>query len=158
MSTKSTIAYSQGPDFDFHFYHEVFDDANVYLELRGPDLEYEAHAGRVMIRIPVEIWEVIRHCAPADLQFADWTDEQVDAYVEQEVDGRMREYRDHLEKTGQEQTILRIAGTLALGFANEPREQQLETGREFYRQLRDEQTERKRRIERLLAGQRGSTG
>jgi hypothetical protein len=158
MSTKCTIAYSHGPDFQFHFYNEVFDDHGVYLELEGPGLQYQAYPDRVMVRIPVEIWEAIRHRAPADLQFADWTDEQLDAYVEQEVNGRIQEYRDHVEKTGQEQTILRIAGSLVYGFTDEPREQQIESGREFYRQLRDEQTERKRRIERLLAGQRGSTG
>jgi hypothetical protein len=156
MSTKSTIAYSHGPDFDFHFYHEVLDDAGVYLELTGERLEYEAGPGRVMVRIPVEIWEVIRHRAPADLQYADWTDQQVDAYVEQAVEERLQKYCEHLEKTGQEQSILRIAGSLVFGFADEPREQQIEKGGRYYRQLRDEQTERKRRIERLLAERRWS--
>jgi hypothetical protein len=154
MSTKCTIAYSHGPDFDFHFYHEVFDDHGVYLELTGESLQYEAGPGRVMVRIPVEIWEVIRHRAPADLQYAEWTDQQVDAYVEQAVDQQIRDYQEHLEKTGQEKSNFRIAGSLAFGFADEPREQQIEEGRQYYRQLRDEQTERKRRIERLLAEQR----
>lgn len=153
MSTKSSIAYSHGPEFDFHFYHEVLDDDAVYLELAGPNLQYEAQPGRVRLRIPVEIWEVICSRAPANLQFADWTDQQVDAYVEQEVDRRIEEYREHTAKAGQQPTILRIAGSLAYGFADEPREQQWERGRQFFRQLRDEQTERKRRIERLLAGQ-----
>jgi hypothetical protein len=64
MCTKSTIAYSHGPDFDFHFFHEVLDDDGVYLELAGADVQYEAGPGRVLVRIPVEIWEVIRQLAP----------------------------------------------------------------------------------------------
>ena len=153
MSTKSTIAHSQGPDFDFHFYHEVFDDDGVYLELRGPNLEYAAHPDRVQVRIPVEIWEVIRHHAPPDLRFADWTDSQVDAYVEDEVETRIREYRQHTQKAGPQPGLLRVVGSLVYGIADDPRDQQIEAGRAYFRQLRDAQTERKRRIERLMGKQ-----
>ena len=37
MSTKCTIKYSNGKPFDFHFYNEVGDDENVYLQLNGTD-------------------------------------------------------------------------------------------------------------------------
>lgn len=60
MSTKCTISYSHEPEFDFHFYHECFDDEAVYLELEGPDIEFEAYKDRVMIRIPNKIWNTIR--------------------------------------------------------------------------------------------------
>ena len=55
MSTKCTIAH----DESFHFYHEVLDDDHVYLELRTT--HFEAGYGRVMIPIPIHIWETIRH-------------------------------------------------------------------------------------------------
>lgn len=61
MSTKATIAHGR----DFHFYHESLDEDNVYLELEN--VEFEASYRRVMVRIPVDIWEVIRHTGAAHL-------------------------------------------------------------------------------------------
>ena len=55
MSTKSTFARGD----TFHFYNEVFDDDHVYLEVRGT--QFEAGYGRVMIPIPIHVWETIRH-------------------------------------------------------------------------------------------------
>jgi hypothetical protein len=60
MSTKCSIEYSNKPEMDFHFYRECFEDDCVYLELRGKVAQFEAEPNRVMIRIPVEIWEIIR--------------------------------------------------------------------------------------------------
>jgi hypothetical protein len=154
---RRTTADTQSPNFNFHFPQEVpFDHDHVYLELTGADLDYEARPGRLLVRIPVEVWEVMRHQAPADLRFADWTDEQIDAYVEQEVDERIREYHQHLEGAGRSDRMLMPSVCLGFGSAADPREQQLEAGREYFRELRDQQTQRKRRIEQLLAERRSS--
>lgn len=50
MSTKVTISY----DKKHHFYQEIFDVSNVYLEVSGH--EYEASNGRVMLQIPIAVF------------------------------------------------------------------------------------------------------
>jgi hypothetical protein len=79
MSTKSTIAHGRG----FHFYHEALDEEGVYLEME--DVEFEAGCRRVMVRIPVDIWEVIRHTAPARLDLVDTPDEELRQTVERSL-------------------------------------------------------------------------
>ena len=80
MSTKATIAH--GPNF--HLYHEVFDEDNVYFELEGT--QFEAGNNRVMVPIPVHVWEVIRQYPGIDLLYADKTDAELSQLVEQQVD------------------------------------------------------------------------
>lgn len=76
ISTKSTIAHGNDPAHDFHFYHECFDEDAVYLEMRGAcAAEFQAGPDHVMVRIPIEIWETIRGQAPANTEFATWTDQ-----------------------------------------------------------------------------------
>ena len=62
MSTKSTIAHGR----NFHFYHEALDEDYVYLELEGT--KFEASYNRVMVPIPVHVWEVIRRYPGSDLR------------------------------------------------------------------------------------------
>jgi hypothetical protein len=51
MSTKSTISF--GPNY--HFYQEVFDVSNVYLQVEG--YEYEIKNDKAMIQIPIGVWK-----------------------------------------------------------------------------------------------------
>ena len=88
MSTKATIAY--GPNF--HLYHEVLDEDYVYLELEG--VQFEASYNRVLVPIPIHIWEVIRQYPGIDLAFADKTADEIRGYVEQQVDERLTHYRE----------------------------------------------------------------
>ena len=56
MSTRATIAYGE----KYHLYSECFDvDGSVYLELNGPDLEYEASPGQIVVHIPRNVIEAI---------------------------------------------------------------------------------------------------
>jgi hypothetical protein len=80
MSTKCTIAHGE----NFHFYHEVLDDEHVYLELETT--QFEAGYRRVMLPIPIHIWETIRHLGGAQLDLADKQDDELLAMVETEVD------------------------------------------------------------------------
>lgn len=50
MSTKSTISF--GPNY--HFYQEIFDVSNVYLQVEG--YEYEIKNDKAMIQIPIGAW------------------------------------------------------------------------------------------------------
>jgi len=92
MSTKSTIAYGK----NFHFYHEVLDDNFVYLEMEG--VEFEAGYNRVMVPIPIHIWEVIRRYPGIDLAWATKSDSEITQYVENEVDERIQDYSKTDEK------------------------------------------------------------
>jgi hypothetical protein len=130
MSTKSTIAYGR----NFHLYHEAFDEDYVYLELEGT--KFEASYNRVMVPIPVHVWEVIRHYPGVDLKYADKTDAEIRQYVEQEVDERLEEYEQANERS---KALVSLCGSLAFGTADQPRDQQIAAGIEHYTKVREHQ-------------------
>lgn len=137
MSTKATIVY--GPSV--HFYHEALDDDYVYLELEG--VPFEASYNRVMVPIPIHVWEVIRRYPGIDLAFADKTDDELRQYVERQVDERIQAFREAESGNG----VTRLAGSLAYGTADLPRETQIEAGMQHFLQVRDHQ----RRIAQAIA-------
>jgi hypothetical protein len=140
MSTKATIAY--GPNF--HFYHEAFDDDHVYLELEGT--QFEAGYNRVMVLIPVHIWEVIRQYSGVDLSFAEKTDEDLQQYVEQEVNDRIKRYQEAQENA---KGLVGLFGSLAYGAADEPREKQIGEGLAHFTKVREHQRQIKEAIVEL---------
>lgn len=132
MSTKSTIAHGRG----FHFYHEAFDEDGVYLELE--DVEFEAGYRRVMVKIPVDVWEVIRHTAPARLDLVDSSDEELRRTVERQVDERIAEY-EQAKGDSQQEALVSLFGALLFGSADEPHEEQVRSGVEYYTRERERQ-------------------
>lgn len=129
MSTKSTLAYGD----TFHFYHEVLDEHYVYLELEG--VEYEASYNRVMVPIPIHIWEVIRKRGAPDLELVDKSDEDLLIDVEKYVDERIKEYEQN--PSG----YAAFFGCLVYGKASEPRSEQIERGMKYYKARRKQQQE-----------------
>lgn len=127
MSTKSTIAHGRG----FHFYHEALDEDGVYLELE--DVEFEAGYRRVMVKIPVDVWEVIRHTAPARLDLVNTSDEELRQTVELQVDERIAEY-ERAQGDTQREALVGLFGR-----ADEPREEQVRQGLEYYTRERERQ-------------------
>jgi hypothetical protein len=148
MSTKSTIAHGAG----FHFYNEVLDDDHVYLELETT--RFEAGYGRVMVPIPIHIWETIRHLGGARLNLVDKTDEELLAYVEGEVDQRIQEYRAALRKHPKRAGLISLAGGLVYGGADKPRGEQIKNGMDYYQAKRQHQQEVQAAIARLRETQR----
>jgi hypothetical protein len=145
MSTKSTIAY--GPTF--HFYREGLDDSYVYLELE--QVEFEASYNRVMMPIPVHIWEVVRQYPGIDLAWAEKSDQDILDYVTEYVDDRIRQY----EETGEnEKGLFSLIGSLGFGKADAPRAEQIEQGVAYYQKLREHQQQVKAAIEELQQAQR----
>lgn len=140
MSTKATIAY--GPNF--HFYHEVLDEKTVYLELEG--VPFEAAYNRVMVPIPVHIWEVIRRYSGVDLSFAEKTDDELREYVERKVDERIVELRRADEKA---KGLIAIWGIIPFGRADDRREEQIERGLAYFTEKRTHQRQIKKAIEEL---------
>lgn len=151
MSTKSTIA----PGSNFHFYHEALDDDFVYLGM--DDVPFEAGYRQIMVAIPVDVWEVIRHTAPARLDLHDKTDEELRAMVERDVDERIAEHKQALD--GGSSALIAVAsfsGSLPYGAADSPREEQVERGLEYYTRKRAMQRQmRARMAKHEVIGRRG---
>ena len=138
MSTKSTTTYGE----DFHLYREALDDDFIYLEL--DNIEFEASENSVKIAIPVYIWEHIRQYTAVNLSLADKSDEEIKKIVEEEVNKRIEEYRRNKNNK-----FLALAGSLAFGNADLPREEQIKKGIASYIEWRDEQKKTKEAIEKL---------
>lgn len=150
MSTKFTIAYGHEPDTDFHFYQECFDGDHVYMELRGQEVEYEVEQGRVMMRIPIEVWEVMRmrYGTGGSAPYAEVTDEQIEVAATSEVDENIAAWREYIEAGNDHGRRLR-----EIDGAAKSRDEQLAERRERHLQRREEHRERKGKIDRLMASQ-----
>lgn len=141
MSTKFTLAH--GPNF--HLYQDTFDDSNVYIELERT--HFEVTPSRVMVQIPLPIWEVIRRRTGGELTFADMSDNEILAYVERKVDERRKRYAE----TGDRKQLVGLAGALMYGDIDRPREDQIASGIAHYTRLRAHHQELKRTIAELEA-------
>lgn len=144
MSTKSTIAYGS----TFHFYHEALDDSYVYLELE--QVEFEASYNRVMIPIPVHVWEVIRQYPGIDLSWVEKSDQDIVDHVAENVDDRIRQYEEAEEN---KKGLVSLIGCLVFGTADAPRAEQIEQGVAYYQKLREHQQQVKTAIASLQAQQ-----
>jgi hypothetical protein len=141
MSTKSTVVHGQ----NFHLYREVLDEDFIYLELEG--VLFEASYNRVMVPIPVHIWEVIRKYEGVNLSWSDKTDEDIRLYVEQEVEARIKRYED--EQNQKSKNLIAVLGIFPYGMANTPREEQVAKGIAYYMEARTHQQQIKDAIEAL---------
>jgi hypothetical protein len=140
MSTKISIAHGR----NFHLYHEALDEDYVYLELEGT--KFEASYNRVMLPIPVHVWEVIRRYPGIDLKYAERTDAEIRLHVEQEVDERLKLYEEADERS---KGLVSLSGALAFGTADQPRDQQIASGIEYLTKVREHQRQIKKAIEEL---------
>lgn len=136
MSTKCTIAHGK----QFHLYADSFDEDHIHLEIQ--DTQFEAGNNRVMVAIPVAMWEVIRRHTNLDLSFADQTDQALREYVEQAVDDRIKEFASTGDRA---KPIAAMSGLLAYGAVDEPKDAQVKRGVEYFKNVRERQ--RKIRLE-----------
>jgi hypothetical protein len=143
MSTKCTISHGE----DFHFYHEVLDDDHVYLEL--DTTHFEAGYGRVMLPIPIHIWETIRHLGGARLDLVDKADDSLLTMVERDVDQRIADYQQALSESRDRAGFVALFGCLPYGTADSPRDDQIHRGMEYFQRERQRQLEVKARIAAL---------
>ena len=140
MSTKCTIVHGN----NFHFYHEVLDDDHVYLEL--DTTHFEAGYGRVMVPIPIHIWETIRHLGGAQLDLVDQQDDELVAMVHSEVDQRIAEYQQVARDDSGHATFASFIGCLPYGTADTPRVDQIRNGVQYFQRERQRQREVRARI------------
>src|SRR3712207_4620732 len=86
MTIKTTLAYGR----NFHFYQEGLSNNYVYLELE--DAPYDAGYRRIMVAIPIDIWEAIRPLGSARLELAASSDEELLEIVKTKVEERITMY------------------------------------------------------------------
>jgi hypothetical protein len=131
MSTKATLSHGD----HFHFYLEVLDDANVYLELEHA--EFEVNQRSVMVRIPMDVWMSMHSVGVPKFDLADKTDKELLEMVTGDVVERRAEYRNAKDKRAR--AWLNFIGSLTYGLASDPKAKQIETGLAYYRAKRAEQ-------------------
>ena len=149
MSTKFTVAYGK----DFEFYKESWDEKSVYLRLETT--HYEAGYGRVLVEIPIHIWEVIRRRGRADFALADKSDGDLRQMIESTVDERIQQYQDAAAR-GEAGPYLAIRHfSLPYGPADAPPEEQIKRGLEYYWQRRDHQQQIRACVVELEQAQSG---
>ncbi|HAS31342.1 MAG: hypothetical protein CMM84_19105 [Rhodothermaceae bacterium] len=145
MSTKATIAH--GPAF--HLYHEIGDDRYVYLEVEG--VPFQASYDRVVVPVPVHIWEHARRYPGIDLSLADATDDELRAEVEAYVDERIARYE--AAEDDRERAFASVIGSIGYGPADAPREEQIAHGMEGRLRRRAYERQVRMAIERLSEGE-----
>ncbi|MBC3920056.1 hypothetical protein H8L32_21495 [Undibacterium sp. CY18W] len=132
MSTKSSLAH--GPNF--HLYSEAFHDGHVYLELEGA--QFEVSNNRVMLSIPVPVWEVIRRCPGMTFDYADKTDAELRHHVEREVDERLKHCA---EASYNANAATPLYGSIIYGSVDRQREDQIVSGIAYFNKIRTHQRE-----------------
>lgn len=149
MSTKASIVYSD----EVHLYHDMEEEGDdVFLELHGDRTEYNVGRNSVIVRIPADIWEVIRHHGAVRFDMADKTDDDLMQLVLKEVDERIEKYNG-VDKSNPDyaskQAWIAFIGSGTFGGADEPREKQIGLGMEHYKEMRAYQQEVRKRMSKL---------
>jgi hypothetical protein len=135
MPVKVTLAYGK----NFHFFHEALDANQVYLELE--DAVFEIGYRRIMISIPIDIWETIRNLGAASLDLINASDEDLARIVDKAITDRITEYERVRKLEPDKGELLRFNNYVIFGTADEAREQQFMKGLEYYRMERGRQRE-----------------
>jgi hypothetical protein len=127
MTIKTTIAYGK----NFHFYHEGVDKRQVYLELE--DVVYDAGYRRVMVAIPIDVWETIRGLAAANFDLVNSSDEELQRLAEKSVEFRIAKYQKILKTKPEEADAVCFENAMIFGSADEPKDKQVHRGVQFYK-------------------------
>jgi hypothetical protein len=147
MSTKNSLAHGPG----FHLYREAFNDDNVYLEIEGT--HFEAAYNRVMLPIPVHIWELIRRYPGASYEHADKTDDELRDEVEHAVDERIARFR---EAKDQGKPLAGLLGRIMFGSVEASRDEQITMGLAHFARIREHQRQIRQAVGELEEQQRRS--
>jgi len=146
---------------EFEFYAEKFDDDGVYLNLRGDGVEFKASYRSVTLRIPLAVWEVIRHAGGDSFDLIEKTDAELLERVEREVEERIIIYKKLKQNGNNKYSIARQASPV-FGSIQGSRERQIERGLDYYRKERARQLEVLEQVQKIRLKneekQRGITG
>jgi hypothetical protein len=143
MSTKATLRC--GPNH--HLFQEPFDHDAVFLEIEGHDCELACtgNRSRVVVRIPLAIWEHVRGSTIAKFDLADLSDGQLAQYVRAKWEEHQRGIGDAVNKS-----FARAIGGLV--WRGDTPEQEMASGMKWYEAERERQRSLRAEISLLQAG------
>lgn len=133
MGVRTTLAYGR----NFHFYLQAHENNYVYLELE--DVPYEVGYRRVMIAIPVDVWETLRGLAATQLDLVSASDAELIEVVTLKIDERIAEYEKARSSDPETAELVRFKNSVMFGTADMPREDQVERGIQYYKLERERQ-------------------
>lgn len=133
MPPKVTIAYGR----NFHFYREAQEHNYVYLELE--DVPYQVGYLRIMVAVPVDIWETIRSLGATGLDLVNASDADLINKVTGLVEERVAQYTSVRSSSRERAEDLRLQDSLIFGVADDPREDQIQRGIQHYKVERERQ-------------------
>jgi hypothetical protein len=133
MPPKVTIAYGR----NFHFYREAQEHNYVYLELE--DTPYEVGYLRVMVAISLDIWETIRSLGATELDLVSASDAELISKVTHLVDERISKYAGVRPSGHENAEVIRLKDSFIFGVADDPREDQIARGMQYYKVERERQ-------------------
>ncbi len=107
-----------------------------------------------MVPIPAHVWEHIRRYSGVDLSLAGDSDDEIRTRVEAHVDERIERHAaiQDEDRLG----LSRLLGSIPYGPADDPRDEQIARGVEYYAHRRDHQRQLSAAIARLDDGARES--
>jgi hypothetical protein len=128
MSTKSSVYYSH--DGDTHVYEECFEDNVLYVDQDRDTVQLSLAAA-----LAVGEWAV--RTANHLRKMAALTDWQIRDRAGRDVDERIKRYEESKGKPkGSPAHFLAMSGCMVYGDAGDPREQQIASGIEHWREAR----------------------
>lgn len=133
MTIKTTLAYGR----NFHFYQEGLNSNYIYLELE--DAPYDVGYRRIMIAIPVDVWETIRVLGSTQLDLVNSSDTDIIEFVERKVTERIADYERIRSASPDKASTHRFDDFATFGPADEDREKQIKRGIEYYKAERERQ-------------------
>lgn len=133
MTVKTTLAYGR----NFHFYLQAHENNYVYLELE--DVPYEVGYRRVMLALPVDVWETLRGLAATQLDLINASDAELIEMVTLKVDERVSEYKRVRSSDPEKADTVRFKNSIMFGTADAPPEEQVERGIQYYKLERERQ-------------------
>jgi hypothetical protein len=133
MPLKVTIAYGR----NFHFFRESHENNFVYLEME--DVPFEVGYRRVMIAIPIDVWETLRGLAAVDLTLVNLPDAELITLVGNRVNERIAAYENIRASSPEKADAVRFNDSTMFGLADEAHEEQVARGIQYYKLERERQ-------------------
>lgn len=146
MSTKCSIAHGTG----FHLYNDSFDDEHVFLQLDHSD--FTVTPGRLMVKIPLHVWEYLRGFPGAEFADVTASDEQILKEAIKAVDSRLTQVAE--ARSDRVNALLELGGALVMGDISLPREEQIANYVAYRKRQRTQKQEVMARVDALKHLQR----
>jgi hypothetical protein len=117
MSTRLTLWYSD----EYHLYQEGFDDKNVCLEIRSPLFE------SLILKIPLTAWKEMRQqTIQPNERYLDFTEEELLAEAEREVDAHRAQLDEIREEGGKHTGLRMMLGSFVFGSPDASRDEMIQ--------------------------------